>query len=63
MVDNTFCPSGPFIHLLLPCLLEELSVENVPAALIELPPVIVGPGVGSPLVLGVHADLGRVLAG
>ena len=59
----TLCSSRPLFHLLLPRLLKKLRLENVPAALIELPPVIVGPGVGSPLVLGVHADLGRVLAG
>merc|ERR550534_2546272 len=39
------------------------SPDNFPAALVHLLPVVVGPGVGSALVLGVHADLGRVLAG
>merc|ERR550534_1545000 len=39
------------------------SPDNFPAALVHLLPVVVGPGIGSALVLGVHADLGRVLAG
>merc|ERR550534_902897 len=39
------------------------SPDNFPAALVHLLPVVIGPGVGSALVLGVHADLGRVLAG
>ena len=32
-------------------------------ALVEFSPVLVGAGVCPALVLGVHADLGRVLAG
>ena len=58
----TLGAAGPLVHLLLPRLLEQLGVEHVPAALVQLPPVVVGPGVRPPLVLGVHPDLGRVLA-
>merc|ERR1719500_1314027 len=37
-------------------------MEDLPATLVQLFPVLVGPGVGPPLVLGVHADHGGVLA-
>ena len=56
----TLGPARPLVHLLLPAFLQELRVEDVPASLVEFPPVIVGPGVRPPLVLGVHSDLGRI---
>merc|ERR1712242_180016 len=53
---------GPFFVLLLPDGVHVLRSDNLPATLVQLLPVLVGPGVGSPLVLGVHADHGGVLA-
>merc|ERR1719384_2998273 len=53
---------APFIVLLLPGGLEVFGSDNLPASFVELLSIIVRSGVGSPLVLGVHADLGRVLA-
>merc|ERR1711936_1298930 len=53
---------GELVVLLLPGGLEVLGSDNLPATLVQLLPVVVGPGVGSALVLGVHADLGWVLA-
>merc|ERR1712177_120055 len=53
---------GELVVLLLPGGLEVLGSDNLPASLVQLLPVVVGPGVGSALVLGVHADLGWVLA-
>merc|ERR1719238_22644 len=53
---------GELVVLLLPGGLEVLGSDNLPATLVKLLPVVVGPGVGSALVLGVHADLGWVLA-
>merc|ERR1719347_622382 len=55
-------PLGELVVLLLPGGLEVLGSDHLPAALVQLLPVVVGPGVGSALVFGVHADLGRVLA-
>merc|ERR1719167_1077291 len=37
-------------------------MDDLPASLVQLLPVLVGPGVCPPLVLGVHADGRRVLA-
>ena len=56
-------PLGPVFVLLLPHGLQGLGPDDLPASLVQLLPVIVGSGVGTPLVLGVHANLGRVLAG
>merc|ERR1711884_953079 len=53
---------APFVVLLLPGGLEVFGSDNFPATLIHFLSVIVRPGVGSPLVLGIHADLGRVLS-
>merc|ERR1719229_2093698 len=53
---------GELVILLLPGGLEMLGSDDLPATFVELLPVIVGPGVCPPLVLGVHADLGGVLA-
>merc|ERR550519_2187055 len=53
---------GELVVLLLPGRLKVLGSDNLPATLVQLLPVVVGPGVGSALVLGVHADLGWVLA-
>merc|ERR1719384_1703863 len=53
---------APFIVLLLPGGLEVFGSDNLPASFVELLSVIVRSGIGSPLVLGVHADLGRVLS-
>merc|ERR1719320_663564 len=39
-----------------------LGTDDLPAALVQLLPVLVGPGVRPPLVLGVHADGRGVLA-
>merc|ERR1712066_1063959 len=36
--------------------------DHLPSTFVQLLPVVVGPGVCSALVLGVHADLGGVLA-
>merc|ERR1719145_162752 len=53
---------GELVVLLLPGGLKVLGPDDLPSALVELLPVVVGPGVCSALVLGVHADLGGVLA-
>merc|ERR1711973_393447 len=53
---------GELVVLLLPGGLQVLRPDDLPSALVELLPVVVGPGVCSALVLGVHADLGGVLA-
>merc|ERR1719264_1139404 len=55
-------PSVPVVHLLLPGLLQQLRIQHVPAALIELPSVLICSCVRPPLVFGVHADFGRVLS-
>merc|ERR1719411_2302160 len=56
-------PLAPLVVLLLPGGLKVFSSDNFPASLVHLLPVVIGSGVSSALVLGVHADLGRVLAG
>merc|ERR1711936_677398 len=53
---------GELVVLLLPGGLEMLGSDDLPSALVELLPVVVGPGVCPALVLGVHADLGGVLS-
>merc|ERR1712001_539475 len=53
---------GELLELLLPDGIEGLGTDDLPATLVQLLPVLVGPGVGPPLVLGVHADHGGVLA-
>merc|ERR1719278_651997 len=55
-------PLGPLIELLLPDGVQGLCADDLPATLVQLLPVLVGPCVGPPLVLGVHADHGGVLA-
>merc|ERR1719270_3003678 len=55
-------PLGPLLILLLPDGVQGLGTDDLPAALVQLLPVLVGPGVCPPLVLGVHADGRRVLA-
>merc|ERR1712190_333128 len=55
-------PLGPLLVLLLPDGVQGLGTDDLPAALVQLLPVLVGPGVRPPLVLGVHADHGGVLA-
>merc|ERR1719365_460439 len=52
----------PLLELLLPDGVQGLSADDLPATLVQLLPVLVGPCVGPPLVLGVHADHGGVLA-
>merc|ERR1719479_29868 len=54
---------GELIVLLLPGSLEVFGSDHLPSTFVQLLPVVVGPGVGSALVFGVHADLGWVLAG
>merc|ERR1719270_2447694 len=54
---------GPFVVLLLPAGLQHLGSDNLPATFVQLLTVAVGSCVGTSLVLGEHADLGRVLAG
>ena len=48
----------PLIVFLLPEGLEMLGSDNFPATLIKFLSVVIGSGVGSTLVLGVHANLG-----
>merc|ERR1712066_1214762 len=55
-------PLGELVVLLLPGSLEVFSSDHLPATFVQFLPVVVGPGVSSALVLGVHADLGWVLA-
>merc|ERR1712208_64469 len=55
-------PLGPLIVLLLPDGVQGLGTDNLPATLVQLLPVLVGPCVGPPLVLGVHADGRRVFS-
>merc|ERR1719370_2746817 len=55
-------PLGPLLELLFPDGVQGLGTDDLPATLVQLLPVLVGPGVGPPLVLGVHADHGGVLA-
>merc|ERR1712142_97661 len=54
---------GPFVVLLLPAGLQHLGSDNLPSTFVQLLTVDVGSCVGTSLVLGEHADLGRVLAG
>merc|ERR1711997_459474 len=51
-----------FFKLFFPVFLQELTVQNLPATLIELLPVFISPCICSSLILGVHSDLGRVLS-
>merc|ERR1712066_1187912 len=53
---------GELIVFLLPGSLEMFGSDHLPSTFVQLLPVVVGPGVCSALVLGVHADLGWVLA-
>merc|ERR1719225_2540555 len=53
---------GELVVLLLPGGLQMLGSDDLPSTLVELLPVVVGPGVCPALVLGVHADLGGVLS-
>merc|ERR1719365_369801 len=55
-------PLGPLLELLFPDGVQGLGTDDLPATLVQLLPVLVGPCVGPPLVLGVHADHGGVLA-
>merc|ERR1719365_433129 len=55
-------PLGPLLELLLPDGVQGLGADDLPATLVQLLPVLVGPCVGPPLVLGVHANHGGVLA-
>merc|ERR1712110_1082656 len=55
-------PLGPLLELLLPDGVQGLGADNLPATLVQLLPVLVGPCVGPPLVLGIHADHGGILA-
>merc|ERR1719228_377041 len=55
-------PLAPVVHLFLPGFLQQLRIQHIPAALIELPSVLICSCVCPPLVFGVHADFGRVLA-
>merc|ERR1719192_2573280 len=55
-------PLGPLFVLLLPDGVQGLGTDDLPASLVQLLPVLVGPGVRPPLVLGVHADGRGVLA-
>merc|ERR1719350_1161924 len=51
---------GPLSELLLPHGLKPLAADDLGAALVQLLPVAVGPGVRPPLVLGEHVDGGGV---
>merc|ERR1719443_2352347 len=51
---------GPLSELLFPHGLEPLAANDLGAALVQLLPVAVGPGVRPPLVLGEHVDGGGV---
>merc|ERR1711910_318330 len=53
---------GELVVLLLPGGLQMLGSDDLPSTLVELLPIVVGPGVCPALVLGVHADLGGVLS-
>merc|ERR1719365_63635 len=55
-------PLGPLLELLLPDGIQGFGTDDLPATLVQLLPVFVGPCVGPPLVLGVHANHGGVLA-
>merc|ERR1719382_2158030 len=55
-------PLRPLVVLLFPDGVQGLGTDDLPATLVQLLPVLVGPGVGPPLVLGVHADWRRVLS-
>merc|ERR1719370_1756741 len=55
-------PLGPLLVLLLPDGVQGLCTDDLPAALVQLLPVLVGPCVGPPLVLGVHSDRRRVFS-
>merc|ERR1712020_193945 len=48
--------------LIFPDPVKSLGPDDLPATLIQLLPVLVGPGVGSSLILGVHPDRRRILA-
>merc|ERR1719419_1694903 len=50
-------------QLLLPHALQPFGPDDLSAALVELLPVAIGPGVRPPLVLGEHVDGGGVLLG
>merc|ERR1719195_2482059 len=51
-------PLGPLLVLLFPDGVQGLGTDDLPTTLVQLLPVLVGPGVRPPLVLGVHADHG-----
>merc|ERR1719510_2462517 len=55
-------PLGPLFVLLLPDGVQGLGADDLPTALVQLLPVLVGPCVSPPLVLGVHADGRRVFS-
>merc|ERR1719251_289990 len=55
-------PLGPLIVLLLPDGVQGLCTDDLPATLVQLLPVLVGPCVRPPLVLGVHADGRRIFS-
>merc|ERR1719510_1676121 len=55
-------PLGPLFVLLLPDGIQGLCADDLPTALVQLLPVLVGPCVSPPLVLGVHADGRRVFS-
>merc|ERR1711997_277965 len=55
-------PLGELVVFLLPGGLEVFSSDHLPATFVQLLPVVVRSGVSSALILGVHADLGWVLA-
>merc|ERR1719452_127395 len=47
---------GPFFVLLFPDGINRFCSDDLPATLIQLLPVVIGSGVSSALILGVHAD-------
>merc|ERR1712059_115641 len=52
----------PLCELLLPLLLEDFTVYDLPSTLIQLPSVFICSGICSSLILGVHPDFRRVLS-
>merc|ERR1719431_2100659 len=55
-------PLGPFLILLFPDSIKRLGSDNLPASFVQLLPVIIGSGVYSAFILGVHADHWWVLS-
>merc|ERR1719495_2223562 len=53
---------GPFFVLLLPDGIKGFSSDDIPTTLIEFLSVVIGSGVCSTFIFGVHADHGRVFA-